>query len=171
MSDVSKKLKELRLARRMTMTDVAAAAGLSQSALSYIENGTNRPTVETLEKILKVLDMTLGDFFVGGGASEPLPVDIDRFAIDKNNHALIRMIQGMQAAGYTNEVIEEWIVSLNLTLANITDQLKKRYGIGKGEGQTRWVDEDLLPEEERGKYSEEEKRELTEKLKKKLGRT
>lgn len=167
---IGERVVKFRQMKGFSQNDLAEAIGVTQGYISHIELGRRLPSFNDLDTICKVFNITMGQFFADTELPTSVPPDIAQFAIDPKNQALIRMIQGMRNAGYTNEVIEEWIVSLNLTLDNITDQLKKRYGIGKGEGQTRWVDEDLLPEEERGKYSEEEKRELTEKLKKKLGR-
>lgn len=45
------------------MKDVAERANISQSSLSYIESGSNTPTIETLANILSVYGMTLSDFF------------------------------------------------------------------------------------------------------------
>lgn len=168
--DIAVKIKNLRESLGWSKNRLANEASISQAYVSQLEDGQKRPGIDILEKICQAAGITVIDFLSENIPTDHIPPDITQFSIDKNNHSLIRLIQGMQASGYSNEIIKEWIVSLNMTLDNITDQLKKRYGIGKGEGQTRWVDEDLLPEEERGKYSEEEKRELTEKLKKKLGR-
>lgn len=59
---------------------------------------------------------------------QDVPPDIARFAIDKKNQALIRMIQDMQAAGYSNEVINEWLEALKKTLI----ELGQRYGAQPG---------------------------------------
>lgn len=59
----NEKLKEIRKYKNMKMKYVAEKAGISQSSLSYIESGTNAPTIETLSNILSVYEMTLSDFF------------------------------------------------------------------------------------------------------------
>jgi transcriptional regulator with XRE-family HTH domain len=63
MNDIGNKLKFLRIQKNMKMKDVAEAAGIAQSSLSYIENGTNSPSVDTLKSILKALNTSLSDFF------------------------------------------------------------------------------------------------------------
>ena len=57
------KLKLIRKSKNLTMKEVAHKAGISQSSLSYIESGSNIPTIETLANILNVYGMTLSDFF------------------------------------------------------------------------------------------------------------
>ena len=59
----NEKLKMIRTNKKLKMKDVAEKAGISQSSLSYIESGTNTPTIETLSNILSVYGMTLSDFF------------------------------------------------------------------------------------------------------------
>jgi transcriptional regulator with XRE-family HTH domain len=45
---VGTRLKRLRLQRRMTLTGVASATGISKSTLSRLETGQRRPTLELL---------------------------------------------------------------------------------------------------------------------------
>jgi transcriptional regulator with XRE-family HTH domain len=45
---VGSRLKRIRLQRRMTLTGVAAATGISKSTLSRLEAGQRRPTLELL---------------------------------------------------------------------------------------------------------------------------
>ena len=57
------KLREIRESLNLTTSDVAQVAGVYQSTISKIENGKRRLDVDTLEKILKVFNMTLSEFF------------------------------------------------------------------------------------------------------------
>jgi transcriptional regulator with XRE-family HTH domain len=58
-SEVAKLLKAEREKRRLSMTAVAAKAGLSQQMVSYVERGIRNPTLETLLRITDALDIDL----------------------------------------------------------------------------------------------------------------
>src|SRR3984885_12026979 len=60
--DVGTKLKFYRSARRMSLRDVASKADCSPSFLSQIELDRVSPTIKSLEKICKALDLTASDF-------------------------------------------------------------------------------------------------------------
>jgi len=58
-SEVAKLLKAEREKRRLSMTTVAAKAGLSQQMVSYVERGFRNPTLDTLLRIAGALDIDL----------------------------------------------------------------------------------------------------------------
>jgi transcriptional regulator with XRE-family HTH domain len=53
-----KHLKQIRLYRNMTQQELAAAADLTQSTLSRLENGRRRPRPKTLRRLAEVLGVT-----------------------------------------------------------------------------------------------------------------
>jgi transcriptional regulator with XRE-family HTH domain len=59
-SEVAKLLRAQREKRRLSMTALAAKAGLSQQMVSYVERGIRNPTLETLLRITEALDVPLG---------------------------------------------------------------------------------------------------------------
>lgn len=75
--DLGARLRELRLARALSLRALAEQAGVTASALSQIENGKNSPSVSTLKKILAALGTTLGEFFAqedaNGGSAFVFP--------------------------------------------------------------------------------------------------
>lgn len=56
-------LKELRMSKGMTQTDVSNLAGISQPAYCNIENSERRPSVEMAKKIGAVLGFDWTRFF------------------------------------------------------------------------------------------------------------
>ena len=56
-----KNLKELRLARGMTQSELADAVGLSFQAICTYELGTREPSLDTLRKLAEALDCTLDE--------------------------------------------------------------------------------------------------------------
>jgi transcriptional regulator with XRE-family HTH domain len=54
-SQVATLLRELREERGLSMTALAAQAGLSRAMISHVEHGLRNPTVDTLLRIAAVL--------------------------------------------------------------------------------------------------------------------
>ncbi len=61
--DVGRKLRDLRKARNLTQSDLAARIGIQQSDLCRMENGQYRVGLETLVKILSECKITFSEFF------------------------------------------------------------------------------------------------------------
>ena len=59
-SEVARLLKAQREKNQLSMTALAAKAGLSQQMISYVERGIRNPTLETLLRITEALDVPLG---------------------------------------------------------------------------------------------------------------
>lgn len=53
-------VKQLRLKRGMSQTELASAIDASYSRISEIENGKGNPTLRTLEAIAKVFGVAVG---------------------------------------------------------------------------------------------------------------
>jgi transcriptional regulator with XRE-family HTH domain len=60
-SEVARLLKEERIKRGLSMTELAARAGISRPMVGYIENGSRNPTLDTLLRITAVLNVELAD--------------------------------------------------------------------------------------------------------------
>jgi transcriptional regulator with XRE-family HTH domain len=57
--EVARLLKAEREKKRLSMTVVAARAGLSQQMVSYVERGMRNPTLDTLLRMTDALEMDL----------------------------------------------------------------------------------------------------------------
>lgn len=57
------KIKELRKRKGLTQEELAELIQMEQNSISVMESERNFPTLGTLEKIAKVLDVNLSDFF------------------------------------------------------------------------------------------------------------
>lgn len=60
-SALGKLISKLRNEKNLSLRKLAVAVGLSPSNMTYIEKGTNIPTAEVYEKILKELKPTIED--------------------------------------------------------------------------------------------------------------
>jgi transcriptional regulator with XRE-family HTH domain len=54
-------LRRLRIARRLSLSELARATGMSKATLSSVESGRSNPTVETLAALAGALRVTLGE--------------------------------------------------------------------------------------------------------------
>lgn len=66
--DIGKRIRNLRVAKGMSVTELANKAYISQSYLSDIETGRTAPSLDKLNIICKTLDISLSRFF--GNTSE-----------------------------------------------------------------------------------------------------
>ena len=62
--DFSIRLKELRCDNDMSQTKLAEKLNLKASAISKYEKGLTQPSIETLEKLAKIYNVTI-DYLVG----------------------------------------------------------------------------------------------------------
>ena len=60
---MGKRIRELRLQKEMTQSDLGATAGITYGHVSLIENGQANITLETLEKISQVLNVSVASLF------------------------------------------------------------------------------------------------------------
>lgn len=61
--DAAKRLKELRLAKNLTTTELASLCMMQQSTISKLENNRQTIDIPTLITICGVLGISLADFF------------------------------------------------------------------------------------------------------------
>jgi len=57
------RIRELRKRCNLTQVELAMRVGIQQSDLSRIENGEYRVSLDTLFRLLRVFDLTIGQFF------------------------------------------------------------------------------------------------------------
>ncbi len=95
---ISDNIKRLRELKGLSQKEVAAASKMLQGQYSRIENGKVEPSVSTLEKLAKVFEVSLTEFFksndLDGEVNMPLMEKIkmiDTLAKDEQQ-ALFKMI-------------------------------------------------------------------------------
>jgi transcriptional regulator with XRE-family HTH domain len=62
---IGRRLRELRLAKGMSLGDLEQRTGIFRSYVSRVELGFIMPQLPTLEKWVKALDISLAEFFAG----------------------------------------------------------------------------------------------------------
>lgn len=61
---IAANLRELRKKKQITQERLALEANLNRAYVGYIERGERKPSVETLEKLAKVLKVKLHELFI-----------------------------------------------------------------------------------------------------------
>lgn len=61
--NLSKRVRELRLSKRMTQEECAARAEIATAYLSGLERGVRNPTVKVLARLAQALDQPLSALF------------------------------------------------------------------------------------------------------------
>lgn len=57
-------IRELRKEKQITQERLALEANLNRAYVGYIERGERKPSVETLEKLAKVLKVKIHELFI-----------------------------------------------------------------------------------------------------------
>jgi transcriptional regulator with XRE-family HTH domain len=97
---VAEKIKQLRLEKGLSLSDVAERTGFSAALLSQIENYLASPPLGTLVKIAKGLGVEFSDFFAD---SQDIPYIIVR-KTERRKVARVASKQGVKY-GYTYETL------------------------------------------------------------------
>ena len=73
--NVGKRLNEIRKNKHISVYRLALDSGVSESHIRNIEKGTKNVTVETIEMLLKILNISVSEFFNEGENSHYLMHD------------------------------------------------------------------------------------------------
>ena len=60
---MNEKMKQARLEKNLSQTELAKIIGVSRQTINMIENGAYNPTIELCIRICKELKVTLNDLF------------------------------------------------------------------------------------------------------------
>jgi transcriptional regulator with XRE-family HTH domain len=79
---IGDRLRELREGRKLSQGDIEKRTGLLRSYISRVENGHTVPSIETLEKLARALEVPLYHLFYEGEEPPKLPQLLKRKASD-----------------------------------------------------------------------------------------
>jgi len=71
---IGDRLRALREKKKFTQGDIEKRTGLHRAHISSVENGRTVPTVETLEKLARALEVPMYQLFYDGEKSLTLPI-------------------------------------------------------------------------------------------------
>src|SRR3954469_13754604 len=69
--DLGERLRAIRILRRRTLKDVAAAAGVSESFVSQLERGRTSASIASLQRLSAALGIEVSDLFAADGLPRP----------------------------------------------------------------------------------------------------
>ena len=69
--ELGERLRAIRLLRRLTLREVAHAAGVSESFVSQLERGRTNASVATLQRLAAALGIEISDLFAGEREAGP----------------------------------------------------------------------------------------------------
>lgn len=95
---IAKNIKRLREVKALSQKEICSDSGVPQGQYSRIENGKVEPSVSTLEKLAKVFEVSISEFFTTNDTIEEVNLSllekvklIDKLAPDEQQ-ALLKMI-------------------------------------------------------------------------------
>ncbi|MBQ6943701.1 MAG: helix-turn-helix domain-containing protein [Oscillospiraceae bacterium] len=101
--DIGKKIKDIRTSKGLSMYRITQITGISGHHIKGIEDGTRQPTIETLQKLLIPLGITLAELFSTDSSSTYLS-DKERTLIE--NFRSLNM-EKADALLYFSEVLKK----------------------------------------------------------------
>ena len=69
---IAKNIKRLREVKNLSQKEICGSSGVPQGQYSRIENGKVEPSVSTLEKLAKVFEISIAEFFKSNNVDEEL---------------------------------------------------------------------------------------------------
>jgi transcriptional regulator with XRE-family HTH domain len=69
---IAKNIKRLRIQKKLSQKEICASSNVPQGQYSRIENGKVEPSVSTLEKLAKVFEVSIAEFFKSNNVDEEL---------------------------------------------------------------------------------------------------
>lgn len=104
------KLKELRLANKLSLEQLAQQVGLTRSFLSQIEKDKTSPSLASLIKILEVFNVKMADFFqeVDTTSSVVLRKEEKNFFYDERSRVKVASL----SAGFRNPKMEPFYAEI-----------------------------------------------------------
>ncbi|MEW6685796.1 MAG: helix-turn-helix transcriptional regulator [Candidatus Edwardsbacteria bacterium] len=64
LTQIGKQIRTIRKEAKKTQADLAEATGLSDNYIALLERGKRSPSIETLDKIAKALNVPVGKLFI-----------------------------------------------------------------------------------------------------------
>ena len=89
---IGKRIRDLRKSRKLTQEQLAELIGIGTPNISYIENGKFSPSVETLDKLAKVLQVEPYEIYMTSPYKSKKQIKDEMFLALENNEELLRLV-------------------------------------------------------------------------------
>ena len=93
--DIGKRLRELRQAKGFSQGDIEKRTGLVRCYTSRVENGYTIPSLETLGKFAKALEVEFYQLFFVGGGEPQAPKAEGRAPLGSPEDELVKLFRRM----------------------------------------------------------------------------
>jgi len=90
--DIGRRLRELRQAKGFSQGDIEKRTGLLRCYISRVECGHTIPSIETLEKWARALDLELYQVFYQGEGKPVAPEVAQRVSLDRRGRKLLDLL-------------------------------------------------------------------------------
>lgn len=109
--DIGRRLREIRVAQGLSQGDIEKRSGLLRCYLSRVENGHTVPSLETLDRMAKALEVKTYQLILEGDKEpEALPI-ASRAAPDTREYRLVEAFKKL------NQRDQELVLALSQKLA------------------------------------------------------
>ena len=116
---IGRRLRHLRKATGKTLSDVAAVAGISPSALSLIENGKREPKLSLLTTLAGALDSNLADLLTVAAPSRRAALEIELVKVQRTDAFKALDIPAVRPGPRLQTEALESLVGLHRAMARI----------------------------------------------------
>lgn len=97
---IGEKIKRLREEKRMSISELAAKADVAKSYLSSIERNLQKnPSIQFMEKISAVLNVSVNDIILDDDSPDPKDLDSD----------WLKIVQEAMSSGVTKDQFREYL--------------------------------------------------------------
>jgi len=84
--DLAERLRQFREAKNLSQGDIEIRTGLLRCYISRVENGHTVPSIETLEKISRALEVPMYQLFYEDGKPSEIPISSNNGKADWASH-------------------------------------------------------------------------------------
>jgi transcriptional regulator with XRE-family HTH domain len=111
--NIPEKIKQIRKAKKMSQQEVADKMEMHRVQYTRIETGKAEPTISTLEKIAKALDVEMSDFFK----------EDDSFDINSKDKTLIEKVRLLEQLDDKNRTSIYTLIDTAINNKKLRDSL------------------------------------------------
>jgi len=99
--DIAKRLRELRESKSLSQGDIERRSGLLRSYISRVEGGYTKPSLATLEKFAKALDVEPYQLLFEGQGKPTSPKLPEQTSLSGPAKRLVKLFEGMSSPNRT----------------------------------------------------------------------
>ena len=96
--DVGGRIRYFRHLRKLSQEQLALQAGINPAFLGHLERGLKSPTITTLDKLVRALDISFEELF----SDDPSASDLERETAMKRLELLVRDLPAVQIDKLSN---------------------------------------------------------------------